>query len=221
MNLQQILYEGELLTRIFLACIMGGAIGYERKNRNKCAGIRTHAIVALGAALIMVVSKYGFSDINNYDAARVAAQVVSGVGFIGAGIIFIRNNNSVSGLTTAAGIWSTAGVGLAMGSGLHVIGTASAIMIVIMQIVMHKVSFLSKENFGGDLRMTLSSGENKIDEIKKLLEDEGIETNTIKINKSKKDELKIELSVIYPAGYNKIQLITRLSKRSDILGIYG
>ena len=88
-----------------------------RKNRNKSAGIRTHAIVAMGSALMMVVSKYGFADIaeiGKFDGSRIAAQVVSGVGFLGAGIIFVRNN-LVSGLTTSAGIWATAGVGLAMG----------------------------------------------------------------------------------------------------------
>ena len=100
----QIIFQGEFALRILLAGLLGAAIGFERKNRNKLAGVRTHAIVALGAALIMVVSKYGFYDMDKFDASRVAAQIVSGVGFLGAGIIFVRNNNSVSGLTTAAGI---------------------------------------------------------------------------------------------------------------------
>ena len=108
----------EYLVRIFVAACLGLLIGSERKNRNKSAGIRTHVIVALGAALIMVVSKYGFMDVEKADAARVAAQVVSGIGFLGAGVIFVRNN-LVNGLTTAAGIWATAGVGLALGSGMY------------------------------------------------------------------------------------------------------
>lgn len=82
----------EYLVRIFVAACLGLLIGSERKNRNKSAGIRTHVIVALGAALIMVVSKYGFMDVEKADAARVAAQVVSGIGFLGAGVIFVRNN---------------------------------------------------------------------------------------------------------------------------------
>lgn len=90
----------EYLVRIFVAACLGLLIGSERKNRNKSAGIRTHVIVALGAALIMVVSKYGFMDVEKADAARVAAQVVSGIGFLGAGVIFVRNN-LVNGLTTA------------------------------------------------------------------------------------------------------------------------
>ena len=93
----------EYLLRILIAAFLGLLIGNERKNRNKSAGIRTHAIVALGAALMMVVSKYGFFDGYEADASRIAAQVVSGVGFLGAGVIFVRNN-LVNGLTTAAAV---------------------------------------------------------------------------------------------------------------------
>ena len=98
----------ELLVRLIVAGICGSLIGYERKNRLKEAGIRTHMIVALGSALVMIVSKYGFADVlllHNYilDPSRVAAQIVSGIGFLGAGIIFVRKQ-AISGLTTAAGI---------------------------------------------------------------------------------------------------------------------
>ncbi|HBE87024.1 MAG TPA: magnesium transporter MgtC, partial [Lachnoclostridium sp.] len=108
----------EYMLRIITAGLLGFLIGSERKNRNKSAGIRTHAIVAIGSALMMVVSKYGFPDIPTSDGARIAAQVVSGIGFLGAGVIFVRNN-LVNGLTTAAGIWATAGVGLALGAGQY------------------------------------------------------------------------------------------------------
>ena len=104
--------DAELFLRVIVASVLGYMIGYERKNRDKSAGMRTHAIVALGAALMMVVSKYGFYDVEKVDSSRVAAQIVSGVGFLGAGVIFVRNN-TVSGLTTAAGLWTTAGVGMA------------------------------------------------------------------------------------------------------------
>ena len=97
-----LLRNSELLLRIFVAMILGMLIGNERKNRMKSAGMRTHALVALGSALMMVVSKYGFGDTVQGDGARLAAQVVSGVGFLGAGMIFVRHN-LVSGLTTAAG----------------------------------------------------------------------------------------------------------------------
>lgn len=130
----------EYVLRIVLAAFFGMIIGHERKNRNKSAGIRTHAIVALGAALMMVVSKYGFADVAKVDASRIASQVVSGVGFLGAGVIFVRNN-LVSGLTTSAGIWATAGMGLAMGAGMYVVAICSTILMVLTQALTHKISF--------------------------------------------------------------------------------
>ena len=117
----RMLEELEWLLRLVIACILGVAIGFERKNRNKMAGVRTHAVVAFGAALMMIVSKYGFMDMGDYDGSRIAAQIVSGIGFLGAGIIFVKDNNSVSGLTTAAGIWATAGVGMSIGAGQYFI----------------------------------------------------------------------------------------------------
>lgn len=131
----------ELLLRIFLAAICGAAIGYERKNRHKEAGIRTHILVAVGAALMMIVSKYGFSDLigikgMGLDPSRIAAQIVSGIGFLGAGIIFVRNH-IVNGLTTAAGIWVTSGIGMAIGSGMYVIGVVAAIGVVFVQVILH------------------------------------------------------------------------------------
>ena len=114
---EQLLGELHSLLNILLAVLLGFAIGYERKLRYKEAGIRTHTIVCVGSALIMVVSKYGFSDIQEYDASRVAAQIVSGIGFLGAGIIIYRKHE-IHGLTTAAGVWATAGVGMAAGAGI-------------------------------------------------------------------------------------------------------
>ena len=98
----------EYFLRVMLAAVFGGVIGYERKNRLKEAGVRTHMIVCLGSALMMVVSKYGFADViaqgRNADPSRIASQIVSGIGFLGAGMIFIQKS-TVKGLTTAAGIW--------------------------------------------------------------------------------------------------------------------
>ena len=116
----------DFLVRILAACFCGACIGFERTKRFKEAGIRTHIIVCCAAALIMIVSKYGFADLTyadgsvfngtrGADPARIAAQVVSGISFLGAGVIF-KNGSTVKGLTTAAGIWATAGIGLALGA---------------------------------------------------------------------------------------------------------
>ena len=139
--------EWEWLFRILCAGFLGLLIGYERHNRSKEAGIRTHAIVALSSALIMVVSKYGFVDAGMSDPARLAAQVVSGIGFLGAGIIFIKND-SVLGLTTAAGIWATSAVGLCLGAGFYVLGIASTVLILLVQIIARRLfNFSSPRSF--------------------------------------------------------------------------
>ena len=138
-DLQQWCY----VLRMIIAGCCGFVIGLERKNRSKEAGVRTHAVVACASALMMVISKYGFSDtaaniagMRGADGARIAAQVVSGLGFLGAGMIFVHKN-TITGLTTAAGVWATAGVGLAIGAGMYVVGICAAIIIVLTQIILH------------------------------------------------------------------------------------
>ena len=124
------------LLSILLAVVLGFAIGYERKLRYKEAGIRTHTIVCAGSALIMVVSKYGFADIQEYDASRVAAQIVSGIGFLGAGIIIYRKHE-IHGLTTAAGVWATSGVGMAAGAGLYLVAFGATVILIGVQCLFH------------------------------------------------------------------------------------
>lgn len=124
------------LLNVLVAVVLGFAIGYERKLRYKEAGIRTHTIVCAGSALIMVVSKYGFGDSIEADASRVAAQIVSGVGFLGAGIIVYRKHE-VHGLTTAAGVWATSGVGMAAGAGMYIVAAGATVILIGVQCIFH------------------------------------------------------------------------------------
>ena len=125
----------DFVLRLLVAGILGAIIGLDREYRAKEAGYRTHFLVSLGSALIMIVSQYGFQEIIKensvtLDPSRVAAQVVSGIGFIGAGTIIFQKQ-IVRGLTTAAGIWATAGIGLAVGAGMYVIGIATMVLTLI------------------------------------------------------------------------------------------
>ncbi len=134
--------EAVLICRIVLAGICGGIIGVERTLRQKDAGFRTHIIVAMGAALMMIISKYGFLDIVyldsvQVDVSRVASNIITGISFLGAGMIFVKGI-SIKGLTTAAGIWVTAAVGMAMGAGLYVIAFISVVFLLLVQIIFHK-----------------------------------------------------------------------------------
>ena len=126
--------ELDLLLRILLSVLLGFSIGFERKMRFKEAGIRTHTIVCVGAALMMVVSMYAFGE--GADKARVAAQIVSGVGFLGAGMIVFKRHE-VHGLTTAAGVWATAGVGMACGAGMWILAVGATAILIIAQCLFH------------------------------------------------------------------------------------
>ncbi|MCE5286303.1 MAG: MgtC/SapB family protein [Pelosinus sp.] len=122
--------ELEFIGRLILAALVGGVIGYERQAHNKSAGLRTHMLVSVGSCLIMILSIQMFRDVEgltNADPARLAAQVVSGIGFLGAGSI-IKEGPTVNGLTTAASLWVVAGLGLAVGSGYYVIALATTII---------------------------------------------------------------------------------------------
>lgn len=139
----------DFFVRIAAACICGACIGRERTRRYKEAGTKTHIIVCCGAAMLMIISKYGFADLaaadgqsfvgtRGADPARIAAQVVSGISFLGAGVIY-RHGTCVKGLTTAAGIWTTAAIGLAVGAGMYGIAVFGTIVICLLQSVIHRV----------------------------------------------------------------------------------
>lgn len=115
----------EMVLRLALAGVLGGVIGAEREYRGKVAGTRTHLLVALGSALMLLVSQHGFGA--QGDPGRVAAQIVSGIGFIGAGAIMV-DRKSVHGLTTAAGIWVAAGIGMATAAGLYGLAIATTVL---------------------------------------------------------------------------------------------
>jgi putative Mg2+ transporter-C (MgtC) family protein len=127
----------ELLSRLLLAALLGSVIGFERERLNWAAGLRTHMLVCVGSSLIMLVSAFGFADVLGeknvvLDPSRMAAQVVSGIGFLGAGAILMRGE-IVRGLTTAASLWSVAGVGLAVGGGMYTAAIgATGIMLIIL-----------------------------------------------------------------------------------------
>ena len=166
------------VVRILIASLCGFIIGFERKSRSKEAGIRTHAIVCMAAALMIIVSKYAFADLGTgadngtrgADPARIAAQVVSGIGFLGAGIIFVRRD-ILHGLTTAAGIWATAGIGMAIGAGLIIVGVTSAALLVFLQILLHRPLKIFRQNTHIILRVSAYiEGPEDIEKLKQIFD---------------------------------------------------
>lgn len=163
--------ELSFIIRLVCAVILGGVIGYERETHSKEAGLKTHILVCVGAALIMIVSQYGFFGVLGphvvVDPSRIAAQVVSGIGFIGAGIIF-KDNNSIKGLSTAAGVWCVAAVGLVIGSGMYILAICATIIILIV------FGFLSKVGrrfYNRHLEVQIKSNAESYQTFKEFLEE--------------------------------------------------
>ena len=157
--------EIEIMLALLLSVALGFVIGLERKYRLKEAGIRTHTIVCFGAALMMVVSKNAFNG--EADAARVAAQIVSGIGFIGAGMIVYRQHE-VRGLTTAAGVWATAGIGMTCGAELYIVAIVATGLMLAVQFLLHTNFriFKNKKSYSVKIEFSRTGDENlKIKEI--------------------------------------------------------
>ncbi len=132
--------QTEIIARLALAMLFGGMIGLERESHKRPAGFRTHILVCVGSALVMIISQYAFVNFargGQYDPGRIAAQVVSGIGFLGAGTI-LREGATIKGLTTAASLWVVAGIGLAVGTGFYLAGALTAGLVVMVLVVLDR-----------------------------------------------------------------------------------
>src|SRR6478672_3626260 len=152
----------QTILRLLIAVVLGGLVGIERQRYDWAAGLRTHMLVCLGSTLMMIVSAFGFSDILgtpnvNLDPSRIAAQVVSGIGFLGAGTIIFLKREVIKGLTTAAGLWTVAGVGLAVGSGLYIAaGVTTVLVLIILAIVKPYKKRLSRVSRAHELELVVN-----------------------------------------------------------------
>lgn len=190
--------SGYMLFRLLIAGICGVVIGFERSRRQKDAGIRTHMIVALGAALAMVVSKYGFFDLLQFeglraDASRIASNVITGVGFLGAGVIFVKDV-SIKGLTTAAGIWATASVGLAVGAGMYTVAIGSTILMVVFQFVFHKF-FSRLENTVNEFTVVVNDNADAVKNFRSMLEEKKILVEKCKMTRNEDCTITLDITI--------------------------
>ena len=206
--------------RLAASVACGAAIGFERRNRLKEAGIRTHILVALASALMMIISKYGFYDVVIYDsisldASRIAANIVSGVGFLGAGVIFVRRQ-MVSGLTTAAGIWATSGIGMALGAGMYVMGFSSTIIIIAVQIVLHRDLRWLRCPQSEHVSLTVRDNCESIACLEHILQERRIETLNMRAEKDGHGNLEIEITVKLPKGFSPDGLL-ELFRRDPLI----
>jgi putative Mg2+ transporter-C (MgtC) family protein len=178
--------QQEIVLRLVVATVLGVVVGLERERLDRAAGLRTHALVALGAALCMVVSAHGFADIltdprASLDPSRLAAQVVSGIGFLGAGTIILRRD-VVRGLTTAASLWTVAGLGLAAGAGLYVAATSATLLTLGVLVGLKPLqNRLFASQRGIVLRLRVDFRSNAVSQVREILGAAGLRLMTMVI----------------------------------------
>ena len=184
-------FELESVIKILMALVCGGLIGYEREFKNRPAGLRTHILVCIGAALVMVVAQFMYNNdaSKSIDTTRLGAQVVSGIGFLGAGTI-IRERFGVKGLTTAASLWAVACIGIAVGSGYYLIAGITTVLIIGSLVLFRKLEKVMKIKSGkAKIKITAEIIEDIDMYVKKTLEDSGYTVSGMKFNKSSDNKM--------------------------------
>ena len=192
----------DLGLRIILSAICGALIGLERERRYKNAGLRTHVIVAISAAILMIVSKYGFLDIASIpdvrltsDGGRIAAGVIQSIGFLGAGVIFVRKE-SIIGLTTAAGLWATVGIGLCFGSGMYILGISATLILVLVNILLR----IHHQRIAFQTIITVSSHVSKhgmtLTEFEAQLKEAGAQLRDFSFSRNENNEIFVKANVV-------------------------
>lgn len=210
----------EIIFKLTLACVLGGVIGLERESLNRPAGLRTYTLVCVGSALAMLVSMdmyYSFNQTVNADPGRIAAQVISGIGFLGAGTI-MREGATVRGLTTAAGLWTVACIGLAVGAGLYIPAIATTILILFVLIYFIKIEdiFSGTREYKG-LVLVVEDRPGQVGVIGSQLGELNVLIKDIQLTRlDTGDDLEIELLVELPAGMNINQVVEELSKAQGL-----
>ena len=215
--------EFEMLTRLFLAAVLGGVVGIERGSGDRPAGLRTHVLVCTGSALIMLVSMYAFDSFDTpRDPGRIAAQVVSGVGFLGAGTI-LHEGLTVRGLTTAASLWMVAAVGLAIGGGMIKIAVASTIIMLITLIIFHgwekKIPGASRieRKF---IHVIVRNNSNAVNEILAYFTDKKIKVRSVNLkNNEIHDTVSLEMYLKINKDINTNQIIAGLQAIDGVISL--
>ena len=213
------------LLRIIIAAICGAIIGYERAIQRKSAGVRTHIVVAIASALFMIVSKYGFADLLNMhdialDPSRIAAQIVTGISFIGAGTILVRREQ-ISGLTTAAGVWATSAIGMAIGAGMYSIGMLATAFLFIIQVLFHDDTLINKIilHVRFNIQIEAVNKQKVLPKIQEDLEENQVENVSVKILDVSDERIIFNVDGIINNKKDENEIIMALRKYPDITRI--
>lgn len=200
----------DMMLRLLIAAVLSGLIGYEREVHGRLAGFRTHILVGVGSALMMLTSMYIFDIYRGHaavDPGRIAAQVVSGIGFLGAGTI-IRFKASVRGLTTAASLWTVAGLGLAVGAGMYTPAAFTTLLVLAALFFLNRVErVMIRRDWYKALEIETKAGASQLQEIRALLSEYDVEVKDFDVKKSLSSEdliIKISLKLLTSEQDNEI-----------------
>ncbi|NLW44661.1 MAG: MgtC/SapB family protein [Syntrophomonadaceae bacterium] len=215
--------EWEIILKLILSCILGGMIGLERESLNRPAGLRTYTLVCMGSALAMVVSLemyYQFQATVNADPGRIAAQVVSGIGFIGAGTI-IREGPTIRGLTTAAGIWVVGCIGLAVGAGMYIPAVATSILVLFILIYFRRLEErVSRMRDYRGFSMIVEDIPGQVGRIGSAVGDLGVSIKNIQLSETDEPgRIEVELLVVLPQNLDPETVIRSLSNVAGVFSV--
>ncbi len=217
--LESIASQYELYIRLLLACLCGAVIGFERSVRRKDAGIKTHVILALGSALTMIISQYGFLNLNlsgelKADVSRIASNILTSVSFLCAGVIFVRGA-SVKGLTTATGIWTTASIGMAAGAGMYAITVFVTCLVIVIHLLLVKISAKIETHYYVDVELKVSESVTVENVVKSLSDITNATPSSIKLTKVNGENIyKVNFNIEHTV--NESELMQKISENEYV-----
>lgn len=211
--------QGIFFIRILLAMLCGCVIGVERQQRIKVAGTRTHIMLSMAAALMMIISKYGFLDVIgtagvSWDVSRIAASIITGIGILG-GIIITGKQGYVSGTTTAAGLMATAAIGMAFGAGMYVMGFGATALVLLMQYLLHRNLWIVKQTIRAQVVFHVEHDAGEYEKVLEKLEGYQIHVQQFRWEKINSDSFQISCHVTIPARYTKEEIISIFAKMPE------
>ena len=214
------------LFRILLAIFAGAVIGYEREQRVKVAGLRTHILISMASALMMIISKYAFFDVLlegaapglSLDVSRVAAGIIAGMGIFSGGLVFIGKRGNVSGLTTAAGVWATIGIGMIIGAGMYAVGIGSVILVEIVQFTLHHDLSIYRHAIVASVIFVLDDPEGDYDLIVKKLEPYGVRLSSLKWENNPDKTATLKCNIMFDNKYGRDEIVNILNDFTEVTG---
>ena len=212
----------DCVLRILVSLACGALVGLEREKRLKNAGLRTHIIVAVASCMMMIVSKYGFMDVVSIDglrlsadASRIAHGVISAIGFLGAGVIFVKRE-SVVGLTTSAGLWATVGIGITIGAGMYIVGLFTTALILFVQWILHGKHQKSHSQNTGTVKTNLTRHGITVKEFTEYMENLEVYCKGMTLTKDDEGSMVLEAEVLFKPEDSILDLVSTFEK-SDII----